>query len=291
MKGHSNGSILDRLEVEMERYTAAERRIANFILTNRALIAFETAASVAEKLDVSAVTVGRFSRRLGYRHFKELKAELKVDIAGVPWLIGDQLDSFVAAGPDAERLKSDLALNVAGLVEVYSLAQTPEWDAVATLLAHAGVIYVAGFQTERGVARHFCNLLHYVRPNVHEVDLAAGNYADVLADDTPGCCLVMIETRRYSKQAHLLAERARARGIELIIVTDKYCDWSRRFTPHVLTLATESKLFWNSMVPMMAALLLLANAVVGKLGARVEARLERFSSLYQDFTGHVGRKR
>lgn len=288
MTKRQHTGLFERLESEMDQYTSAERAVANFILTNRNTVAFETAASVAEKLGVSPVTVGRFCRRLGYQHFKDLKAELKVDIAGVPWLMGDQLATFVEHGPDVDHLKHSLELSVAGLVEVYSMAQTQEWDDIVTLLAKASVVHVAGFQTERGFALHFAHLLQYVRTDVHPVDLTAGNYADVLADDRPNRCLVVIETRRYSKHAYMLCEMAQAEGVDIIIVTDKYCDWARRFTPHVLAISTESELFWNSLVPLSGALNLLANSVVSKMGPGVEARLAKFSKLYQEFSGHVG---
>jgi hypothetical protein len=42
------------------------------------------------------------------------------------------------------------------------------------------------------------------------------------------------------------------------------------------------------MVPMFAALTLLAQGVVLKLGPAAQPRLARVSQLYQDFTGHVG---
>jgi hypothetical protein len=42
------------------------------------------------------------------------------------------------------------------------------------------------------------------------------------------------------------------------------------------------------MVPIVAALTLLANGVVIRMGARAEPRLDRISRLYQAFTGHLG---
>lgn len=45
------------------------------------------------------------------------------------------------------------------------------------------------------------------------------------------------------------------------------------------------------MVPITAALTLLANAIVIKLGPSAEPRLAKISELYQGFTGHVGQTR
>lgn len=284
----SSTGLIDRLRAEMDSFTDAERLIANFVIADRQSVPFETAASLAEKLDVSPVTVGRFCRRMGYRNFRELKAELKFDIAATPWPRGAQFNQLVASDAGKSELQRDFDLNVAGLLEVYTLARTPEWDAIASMLARTPELLVVGFQPERGMAAQFAHMLQYARPGVRLVDLAAGNFAEVLADDRPNRTLFIVETRRYSRQAEMLARHAQKAGIDLIFVTDKYCHWARRYTPHVLALPTESAMFWDTIVPMAAALLLLANSVVLKLGKGAEPRLTRISELYQEFTGHVG---
>jgi len=285
--GVKNQGLLARLEAQLPDFTVSERIIANYILSNRNSIAFETADAVAEKLNLGAITVGRFARKLGYRHFKALKEDLRVDIASTPWLVGDQLTAFIQKNQDEDQTKKSLEADIAGVIEVYSMAQTPEWDAMVSMIAEADAVHVAGFQTERGLGLYLAHILQYVRPDVYPVDSSSGNYADVLSARAAKPCVIVIETRRYSRQAYLLAEQLHKQEIDLIIVSDRYCDWARKFTSHYLLVPTDSELFWNSMVPMTCALNLLANGVVGKLGHKVEARLAQISDYYQHFTGHV----
>jgi DNA-binding MurR/RpiR family transcriptional regulator len=280
-------SLFDRLARELDGYTAAERAVANFILSNRATLPFETAASVAEKLGVSAATVGRFCRLLGYQHFKALKEDLKTDIAGAPWLVGEQFDAFVSHTDDDGALKRSLEREISALVEVYSLAATPMWREVVRLLAHTELVFVTGFQTERGMAAMFAHEMQYMREGVFEADAAGAHYAEVFATERQRC-LVVFESRRYSRQAFRLCERAHQEGVPLILITDKYCDWGRRFTPHVITVQSETGLFWDSSVAAACVVTLLTNAIVAELGPGITPRLARFSALYQDFVGHVG---
>jgi DNA-binding MurR/RpiR family transcriptional regulator len=283
--------LFERLRVEMDEFTDAERLIANFILTDQHAVPFETAASLAQRLGVSPVTVGRFSRRMGYRNFRELKGALKFDTAATPWASGAHVDQLIAGGRNQSELQRDFELTVAGIGEVYRLARTKAWEAIVDLLVGADEVLVAGFQTERGLAAHFAHTLQYARPGVRIADLSAGNFADVLALEGEGTrVLLIVETRRYSRQAQLLAAQAAADGIDIVFVTDKYCHWARKYTPHVLALSTESAMFWDSMVPIVAALTLLANDAVIRLGSRAEPRLERISRLYQGFTGHIGQR-
>ncbi len=285
------GVLFDRLERDFRSFTAAERVIAKFILQSGNAIAFETATSVAERLGVSAVTVGRFCRKLGYRHFRDLKGELKADIGDVPWPAGEALAAFVSRSDHEGRLKRTLEHDIAAIVEVYSMIDTAEWRSIVSLLSHASILHVAGFQSERAFGHYLVNILQYVRRDVHLVDMTSGNFADVLADDRENRCLVVFETRRYSKQAYTLCEKAYAAGIDLVVITDKYCNWARKFTPHVIAVSTASELFWSSSSALSVTVTQLCNGVVAKLGSQVEPRLEQFTELYQDFVGHISDRR
>lgn len=284
----TSGDLLRRLETGLDGFTPAERSIASFILTNRGGIAFETAHSIAAKLRVSAITVGRFSRKMGYRHFKDLKAGLRMTMSGVPWLVGDQLAEFVGAAGEGGRAKRSLEHELAGIIEVYGLAETESWRRIVELLAHSEYVQVAGFQTERGSAVTLAHMLQYARDGVCLVDMSAGNFHEVLAGEADGRCLVIIDMRRYSEHACRLAEMASQAGIPVVMLTDKFCDWIRKFTEHVIAIPTEVELFWSSQVALGCAINLLVNDVIGALGGDVEKRLERLSELYQTYVGHIG---
>lgn len=283
--------LADRLRSAFQTLSEAERTIANFILVQPTAIPFETAESLAKRLNVSAITVGRFCRKFGYRNFRDMKAQMKFDAPpGLPWADEGQF-GWLAEGGRANVLGDDLRVSIAGLTAAYALASGDKWDAIVALLADSDRVHVAGFQTERGLAQHFAALLQYARTGVTVVDASSSSFFEVLAEDDPNRCLVIVETRRYSVHARQLAEDAIGAGIAVVIVTDSYCDWAPQITPHVLTVRTDSALFWTTMVPLLAVLTLLANGVVLRLGPeRVTPRLDRISRIYQQFIGHTGHR-
>ncbi|PQM26037.1 MurR/RpiR family transcriptional regulator [Sphingopyxis lindanitolerans] len=285
--------LFTRLEAENATYTAAERQIALFLLSNRELIPFETAASIAARLGVSAVTVGRFCRMLGFRHFRELKEQLRAS-ANLPWLQGTDFQEFLSAFRDSDNRRKTLEREIELTVAVYERSQNKVWQDAVGAIARAARVQVVGFQTERGIASLLAHNLQYVRPGVELIDGASGHFADLLIDDVQGRCLIIVDIRRYSRQSRLLAEKARDAGLPLVILTDTLCDWAPRLTPHVLTADSDGALFWQSSVPMVALINLLVNDIVGQGGGReVEQRLERVGKLYDEFTGFVrsGRQR
>lgn len=284
-----DGSVRQRLSKCIEDGSKADRAIASYMLGHISTIAFETAASIAAKVSVSEPTVGRFCRSLGYKSFKDLKDHLKRDIGNKPWLISDRLQDFqrrAKAGED--QLARGLELEMAALVQVYELAHTPEWERLVKRLASAPAVFATGFQTERGMAQIFVNQLHYLRDRVHLIDLAGGNFSEVLMSEYSGACLVIFEARRYSRMARLLAQDAKKLGISTTLVTDGFCDWGHDLLDEMFVVPTESNLFWESTAQMASLVNLLVNGVFIELGPDVEQRMNEVTRLYSRFTGYVG---
>ena len=284
-----NSSVRQRLSKCTEDGSKADRAIASYMLGQINTIAFETAASIAGKVAVSEPTVGRFCRSLGYKSFKDLKDHLKQDIGDKPWLISDRLREFqqrAKAGED--QLARGLELEMAALVQVYELAHMPEWERVVKRLASAPAVFATGFQTERGMAQIFVNQLQYLRSRVHLLDLASGNFSEVLMPENSGACLVIFEARRYSRMARLLAQDAKLHGISTTLVTDAFCDWGHDLVDEMFVVPTEFNLFWESTAQMASLANLLVNGVFIELGPKVEKRMNEVSRLYSRYTGYVG---
>ncbi len=282
-------SLRARLSDANSFATKAERTLANYMLAELATLPFETAASLAKKVAVSEPTVGRFCRTLGYKGFKDFKSHLRLDMGDQPWLIGDRLSDLRARNLAGEnQLVRGLELEMAALVAVYEIANSPGWESAVKRLATAKMVFATGFQTERGMAQIFVNQLQYLRDGVELLDLAGGNFAQLLVRDNPDATLVIFEARRYSRLARDLAIEAKAAGIPVTLITDPYCDWGREVADEMFVVPTQFNLFWESTAQMASLANLLINGVFMQLGPEVEDRMNRIASLYDRFTGHVG---
>ncbi|MFQ6550633.1 MurR/RpiR family transcriptional regulator [Aestuariibius sp. 2305UL40-4] len=285
-----SASVRERLTTSLATASKADRILANFMLSELSNLPFETAASLAAKVEVSEPTVGRFCRTVGYKSFKDLKDHLKQDIGQQPWLVSDRLQDLrkrVAAGED--QLAAGLELEISALVAIYELARTPEWTRVVKRLATTANVYAVGFQTERGMAQILVNQLQYLRDGVRMLDLAGGSFAEVLVSDPTQSCLVIFEARRYSRLSRDLAIEAKKVGIPVTLVTDPFCDWGRDLVDEMFVVPTEFNQFWESTAQMASLANLLVNGVFLELGPKVEARMETVTQLYSRFTGHVGK--
>lgn len=273
--------VAQRLAERYDRLTVSERMIAGWLTENLDQLPFETAASIGQRVGVSAMTVARLVKSLGYDNLAALKADLRGDARDAPWLL-----TRPAPSADA-RLKAETAA-IAG---VYAQAKTPEWTEVVSLLASAPRVHVAGFQTEAGLAAGFARHLAYVRPHVGTLEVAAG-IMDELFDAGPDDVFVAIDVRRYSRQFRLLAERVVGAGRPLVVITDPYCPWARDLTPHILTAEVALGHFWDMNTALASLLNLLVDGVVQKIGPDVvHQRLAALAENYSDFIGFQGRGR
>ena len=280
-------SIRAQLGGVFEGGTKADRLLARYMLDSWAGLPFETAASIARSVKVSEATVGRFCRSIGYDSFRDLKDHLKHDMGDDPWLMSERLQEMRKGGNvDSAQLNHGLQLEIAALVGIYEMASSPEWQQEAERLAQTAHVFVAGFQTERGLAQYFANQMQYVRDGVTLLDLASGNFSEVLLTDRPAH-LVIFEARRYSVLAKSLAEEARAAGVTVTLITDVFCDWGHDAADQVFAVPTQFNQFWDSTAQMASLSNLLIHSVFLQLGSEVEGRLNRIAHLYGRFTGHV----
>jgi DNA-binding MurR/RpiR family transcriptional regulator len=285
----SRADLRGRLEASLRDSTPATQALAAYFLSHLKDLPFDTAATVAVKTGLSEATVGRFCRALGYRNFKEVKAAIQADLGGKAWLIGERLQDL------AKRLKSGseevmrgMQREFAAIAANYETAATPEFARAVARLARCPQVFVAGFQTERGHGQFLSHGLQYLRPGVQLLDQSAGHFAEAILAAPDEACLVLIDGRRYSRLTRTLAMQARDRGIPVTLITDPYCPWAHDVADEAFVVQTDFNQFWDATSAMSSLIGLIVNGVFAELGPEVEARMNRVSSLYNDFTGHAG---
>ncbi|MEX5340422.1 MurR/RpiR family transcriptional regulator [Pseudomonas sp. I2] len=278
--------IKQRLENSLHGATASGRKIASYMLANLHELPFQTSASVAAKLGVSESSVGRFCRALGYAHLKALKQDLQSDLGDGPWLVGDRLQAY-RQNREAADSAGSLELEIAALVRVHEYSRGQAWQQVAQRLADKPRVFVAGFQTERGIAMCMSHLMQYLRDGVQLVDGSAGHFGEVLLGRAEDSALLVFEARRYSRHALQLCQKARQAGIPVTLVTDTFCDWAEANADEVFRIPTEFNLFWESTSAMLSWVHLMVNEVCRKLGPDVERRLEATAALHNEFVGYT----
>ncbi|UXN57612.1 MurR/RpiR family transcriptional regulator [Phyllobacterium zundukense] len=286
--------FVEKITERQATFSRAESAIAAYLVTYLREIPFETAASISSKLKVSPMTVGRFLRSLGYENLAALKEELGSTIHQIAWLVGERYERIASAErskhgkDDAVRdLSVSLDLELKAVISAYEQAGTPRFGEVAEIIAKTDRVYVAGFQSVRGLAMDFCLRLEYARPRVQFMDGASGTYSELFADETGQPVLIVVDVRRYATQAMLLARQASQAGMDLVIITDSVCYWAQELTDNVFGIETDVEMFWESNAPVTTFLGLLVDDVIRRLGPSVKKRGERLQKLQDNFGSYA----
>lgn len=266
--------------------STAEQTVATHLAAHPEQVPFETAESIAKRLGVSAMTVGRALKALGYRGLGDLRVEMRSEVPGAtvaPWT----RRGTAASAPVLKNLDRTRAMRaeLEAIEAVHALAETPMWQEVVERIAAADQVFVAGFQTERGLAMSFADQLAYVRPGVRYWSVENRAFADLRTEARTTSCLVMVDCRRYSRWFRLLAQRAAVLGVPLVIATDTYCRWAADLTSCALSARTDSGRFWDNNAPIASLLNLLVEDVIERLGDAVHSQLDAASEFGSAFVG------
>ncbi|MDI6024364.1 MurR/RpiR family transcriptional regulator [Leucobacter sp. UT-8R-CII-1-4] len=280
-------SVASRIRERMGECTPAERKVARTLLATYPGAGFETVAGLAEIAGVSGATVVRFTSRLGYRGFpdfqKALRIELEMRGASPASLYertssnrratrGDQLAEL--ATPPSEDLKSTFA----GLTE-HDFNTT--LDALA---APKNRIWIVGGRYSGFLAQYLAASLQQLRTEVRMVPEMASLRAATMADFGSKDVLVAFDFRRYEASTRELVQLATSRRASVIVITDQWLSPCAPEADAVLTSVASERGPFDSVVPVMAMIEALFEALLVRIGEPARERIARIEATAQQLS-------
>ncbi|KQU90651.1 SIS domain-containing protein [Ensifer sp. T173] len=290
----SNEAGAEKIDIEailrarMNEFSPSEQSLAVYMLDNVQLLPFETGSTIARAVGVSEMTVTRFVRSLGFENLRDLKNRMRSSVVERDGEVDDYMARFQVRNSRQQELQESLKLELDAIVKAYGLTATEQWDEAATLLAKTRHVYVVGFQASKGLAMDFSSRLLWARPNVLFADNATGTFGEVLSSDPKQSVVVLVDTAAYAARGIKLADKLKAFGIPLIIVTDRYSHWGFTYTPLVFEGHTHVKTFWDSTASLGVILNLMIDSVAVKLGPKAKRNFATMSEMGQLFGEFVG---
>lgn len=276
-------AILERLRDDARRQSKSDKLLANYFERNMAELPFETARSIAARVGVSPMTVGRYLRRLGFDGLDELKAELRRTSSNPAWQVKGQVERLQKDIREGSLLASLIQQQIDKLGHIYELTAAPEWKQAVEALISASEVYVAAYQNVRGIAQYFASQLSYTRPRVVFSDGLNGTYAEMLDGSVEGRCLFLFDVRRFASKTRPLAEEARRAGVKVIFMTDEFCPWAEEIADVALVIPGGHGPLWDGAAMVTSVMDLLISNVILELGHSVPDRVEALTRLQDRF--------
>lgn len=201
-----------------------QRVIAQYVLDHPDDVALGTAATVAEAAGVQPSALVRFANAMGYSGFSELQRVFRQRLLEQAGTYRERIGAMKAAarnGHGPQPLVSSLVeFGVADLRQLERLASDAALQDAARLLCAAERVHVLAQRRAFPVAAYLAYALGQLELRVQLHDGVGGMLDDSLRHVGRGEVLLVTSFRNYSPEVVEAAATARARGAQVVAVTD-----------------------------------------------------------------------
>ncbi|KXF76048.1 RpiR family transcriptional regulator [Paramesorhizobium deserti] len=258
-------SISELISEKIVSMSASERRAAQTLIAHYPLIGLKTVADFSAQAGVSSPTILRFVARLGFSSYPEFQAALQEELAAQ---IQSPLTRNLApqsARPQSAFAQVDATLD--NIRETFShLPEAQTAEIVALLSRPRSRIHLVGGRFTDPIARYMAAHLQIIRPDVFHLEGQESNWRDRLIDMGKRDVLMIFDIRRYQESLIRFAEKAQARGVEIVLATDQWLSPIARFARHVIAGRTGVPSAWDST----AALFIVAEVLIAEITRHAE---------------------
>lgn len=277
-------SLAVSLRAEMSGLTPAEKKIARAILASYPFSGLESISSLAEVAGVSAPSVVRFARTLGFAGFREFQEALKDEIRERE---ESNLSQAEGRQPGQEPV-FDAARRAyhAGIESTFDAVIGDDLDHAVHLLSQTKKSVVLVGATYSGyIADIFQAQLTPARPGVSRLAANPLVAAGQLNDCRRGDLLIAFDVRRYDPATAGIVRVGKDLGLTTIVFTDPWMSPAAALADHVLTADVRAAGPSDTMVPMLALVEAVSELVVAELGDAAINRLGKLDPLRLRISG------
>src|SRR3989475_10699849 len=261
----------------LDSLSPAERRLARALLASYPIAGLESVARFAERAGVSPPTVTRFIAKLGFRGYPEFQENLRDEVQA---RLSSPLERYREEPRRESAVKGALDVAAHNLKATLDLLSDRDVSEAVEVLADVRRrVMVLGGRVTAPLARYLAGQLHLLRPGVGLVDSDRSAPAQQLIDMRKTDVLVIFDYRRYQPDTIECARVAAGRGCDVVLFTDPWLSPASAFARQVLVTSVETVGALDSLVGAMAVVEALVTAVLAKLGARAEARMQNLERL------------
>ncbi len=275
-------TVRDLIEQHLGTLSASEKRIARQINGKYPVSALGGIEDIARQAQVSAPTVTRFVRRLGFDRFVDFQRAIRLEVQdqeSSPLALFQKHQAAAAGAPlGDEVLIEDI---VASLRKLAMPVVTDALDAAAALIAQPNLrVSILGGRWSSIAAQYLAFQLSSLRGEVHTVlQPPSGVREDRIADFTRRDVLVVYDFRRYQPETIAYCRASRARGVRMILFTDPdlspICDLAEVIIPVAVAMTSPM----DTLAPALVATDALLARLVTLLGPHATKRMAMLDEL------------
>jgi len=211
-----NINILERLHSSYYQLSAAERKVADFVLSQYSQVQFMSITQLAEECGVAEATVSRFCRSLALKGFNAFKIEIAKHAATAS--SGHIRDRHAVADSLEGRCLEAGRLSQEAIHQTLELVRPQDIEAVVSLFEKATRVICIGSGGSMIMAEELSHLFSTI---THKFVAVSDSHTQVSAAATaePTDVIVLFSYSGATHNGIAVLELAKVRGISTVLVT------------------------------------------------------------------------
>lgn len=272
---------IERIKREYEELSNTQKKVADIIVRSPEIACFLSLNELVEATGVSAVTIGRFLKKLEYKNFKDLKTNLQDYVQSMifPKNVIKQTTKYKNINnldilSDIMESEKNLLNQTYNILNDYSI-----FEAVKAML-DARKIFIVAKGITIPVAQTLLLRLQFlsIESELLEMDnmnllprrILNANNKDIF---------IIFSFPNYTQAIGTVAQSAKQLGSYIITITDHTSSPPSCYSDIVLLCQSSSLIFYNSMTAVLSLINIIASLLTLSLSVELEERKEKLNEL------------
>ncbi len=279
----SKQQFSQKITENSERFTASDKKIVDFLLSDYPHCLLKNATEVASNVGVNVSTVTRFFQKIGYKNIREARLEFR---EGADFIISSPMDRIKKEGSLTHNCFSELVdIEVNNIRNTIIGANEEQVLKIVQLLAASTpqIFIVSARSKPFALAYYFYIQIQLIRSGVKLLDTDKQMIAHELSSVSKSDLLVVFHMRRYSKTNIEIVNTFRKTGGGTVVAfTDSPISPLGRIADISFVIDTKSPSLFDSYTAGFSLINLIIAKLADSLPAEITEKYQKLEQIYRD---------
>ncbi|MCH4888847.1 MurR/RpiR family transcriptional regulator [Acidaminobacter sp. JC074] len=273
--------LLNRIQSRFKKLSKGQKRIADYILNNYDKVAFMTAASLGQAVDVSESTVVRFANALGYGGYPKLQKALQESIKTKLTTV-QRFEMSKELESNSDLYRKIMTQDIENIQRSLDDLDMDNLMNIADEIHKARRVYVLGLRSSAVLAQYLSFYLNFAIDRVNVIPVGVLDPFDSVINLSEEDLLIVITFPRYSNQTLKLAKYVHEKNVPIISITDSVLSPVASMSKHTLTAKYDMMTFIDSLVAPMSVINSLILAVGMKNREFLDHKFKELEKIWEE---------
>lgn len=255
-KGDDFITVIEVIKDHYNSFSKMHVQIADYVMANFVDVAFMNINELSEATGVSAATITRFVKRIGYSSFNEFQTAIKL-MAKKEIVPVKEFKYYVKEEPVKNILYDQIQDSIEALNKVYSESIDEALKSASEHLGKARKIYIIASRSSFSMAYYCYFSLKRIQENVYLIENRNDDLSIRLQYVTKDDALLAIGYPLYTKFTINITKFFASRGCNVVCLTDSFRSPLAEYANDLLIVKNRLKTYFVTTIAVINALIIM----------------------------------